>query len=183
MGTNFKGSDVYPDINEFIRGITDVLTDSDTRITLEEADMLIQQAFMDMNEKRAEKEKEAENAFLVENSKKPGIQITGSGLQYEVITEGNGRRPEAFDTVLVHYQGSLPDGTVFDSSYTMGEPAEISLQVMPGWAEGLQLMSVGSKYRLYIPSDLGYGSQPMGQIPPYSTLIFEVELFDIIHQN
>jgi FKBP-type peptidyl-prolyl cis-trans isomerase len=187
MGTNFKGSDVYPDMNEFIRGITDVLTDSDTRFTLEEADMLLQQAFTAMDEQRAEKKREAENAFLVENSKKPGIQITGSGLQYEVITEGNGPKPDIFDTVRVHFEGSLTDGTVFDSSYAQVEPIEIPLtqlmQGLPGWAEGLQLMGVGSKYRLYIPSDIGYGSQQMGQIPPYSTLIFEVELFEIIHQN
>jgi FKBP-type peptidyl-prolyl cis-trans isomerase FkpA len=187
MGTNFKGGNVYPDIDEFIRGMTDVLSDSDTRITLEEAEMLLDQAFKAMDEERAAKEKEAENAFLVENSKKPGIQITGSGLQYEVITEGNGPTPEASDTVKVHFEGSLTNGTVFDSSYASVEPIEIPLmQIMmglPGLAEGLQLMGVGGKYRLYIPSDIGYGSQGGGQIPPYSTLVFEVELFDIIQQD
>jgi FKBP-type peptidyl-prolyl cis-trans isomerase len=185
MATDFKGSNIYPDIDELIKGMTDVFSDSETRFDIEEANMILRQRFMDMNEQRAEKEKEGENAFLVENSKKPGIKITGSGLQYEVITEGNGPKPEAFDTVRVHYQGSLTDGTVFDSSYARGEPAEFSLmQVIPGWTEGLQLMPVGSKYRLYIPSNIGYGPQGMGsQIPPYSTLIFEVELFAIINQN
>jgi FKBP-type peptidyl-prolyl cis-trans isomerase len=184
MGSNFKGGDVYPDINEFVRGVTDALTDSDARITLEEADMLLEQAFMAMNEKHSAAEREAENTFLAQNSKKPGIKITGSGLQYEVITEGGGPKPDVFDTVKVHYQGSLTDGTVFDSSYATGEPVEISLmQVIPGWKEALQLMGVGSKYRLFIPSDIGYGPQQAGQIPPYSTLIFEVELFDIINQN
>jgi FKBP-type peptidyl-prolyl cis-trans isomerase len=184
IGTDFKGSDIYPDINEFLKGMTDVLNNADTRITIEEANMLLRQTFMDMSEQRAEKEREVENTFLAENSKKPGIQITGSGLQYEVITEGNGPKPEIFDTVRVHYEGSLTDGTVFDSSYSSGEPIEIPLtQVIPGWTEGLQLMGVGSKYRLYIPSDIGYGPQQAGIIPPYSTLIFEVELLDIIHQN
>jgi FKBP-type peptidyl-prolyl cis-trans isomerase len=184
MGSNFKRGNVYPDINEFIRGMTDVLADSDTRITLEEADIILNQAFMDMDEQRTEKDREAEKAFLVENSKKPGVKITGKGLQYEVITEGYGPKPGPLDTVRVHYEGALTDGTVFDSSYAAGEPIEISLmQVIPGWTEGLQLMGVGSKYRLFIPSDLGYGAQQAGQIPPYSTLVFEVELFDIIHQN
>jgi FKBP-type peptidyl-prolyl cis-trans isomerase len=184
IGTDFKSGNVYPDINELIKGMTDVLNDAETRFDMEEASMILQQAFMTINEERTAKEREAENSFLAENSKKPGINTTGSGLQYEVITEGYGRRPEAFDTVKVHYQGSLTDGTVFDSSYADGEPMKISLMgVIPGWTEGLQLMGVGSKYRLYIPSDIGYGSQQMGQIPPYSTLIFEVELFEIINEN
>jgi len=99
-----------------------------------------------------------------------------------VIQEGNGPRPTAADTVRVHYEGSLTDGSVFDSSYSRGEPIEFSLTaVIPGWTEGLQLMTKGSTYRLYIPSDLGYGPQGVGsQIPPYSTLVFEVELLDIV---
>jgi FKBP-type peptidyl-prolyl cis-trans isomerase len=184
MGTDFRGGEVYPDLDEFLKGMTDAYTDSHARFTIEEASILLQQKFMDMNEERNAEIREAENAFLLENSKKPGIQITRSGLQYEVITEGNGPKPGAFDSVRVHYQGSLIDGTVFDSSYVRGEPAEISLmQVIPGWTEGLQLMGVGSKYRLYIPSDLGYGPQGEQRIPPYSTLVFEVELFDIIYPN
>jgi FKBP-type peptidyl-prolyl cis-trans isomerase len=126
--------------------------------------------------------KQAENDFLAENSKKPGINVTGSGLQYEVIREGNGPKPAATDTVRVHYEGTLTDGTVFDSSYSRGEPIEFPLDgVIPGWTEGLQLMGEGAKYRLVIPSDLGYGPQGAGgQIPPYATLIFEVELLNIV---
>jgi FKBP-type peptidyl-prolyl cis-trans isomerase len=181
IGMALKSGNFYPDMDEFIKGITDILTGSETRIDVDEASMILRQAFADMSEERAMKEREAENVFLVENSKKPGINITASGLQYEVITEGYGRQPEADDTFRVHYEGSLTNGTVFDSSYA-GEPIEIPLEeVMRGWSEGLQLMSVGSKYRLYIPSDIGYGSQQAGMIPPYSTLIFEVELLDIIH--
>jgi FKBP-type peptidyl-prolyl cis-trans isomerase len=184
MATDFKGSNIYPDIDELIKGMKDVFTDSETRFSMEEASMLLQQAFMTMSEELSAAEREVENKFLAKKRKKPGIKITGSGLQYEVITEGSGPKPEVFDTVRVHYQGSLTDGTVFDSSYATGDPIEISLmQVIPGWTEALQLMGVGSKYRLFIPSDIGYGSQQAGQIPPYSTLIFEVELFDIINQN
>jgi FKBP-type peptidyl-prolyl cis-trans isomerase len=184
IGTALKSSNLYPNMDEFLQAIMDVLTESETRYTMDEAGMMLQQAFMAMNEKRELESREVENAFLAENSKKPGIHITDSGLQYEVITEGNGPKPEAFDTVTVHYEGSLTDGTVFDSSYTAGEPIDISLmRVIPGWTEGLQLMAVGSKYRFFIPSDIGYGSQGGGQIPPYSTLIFEVELLDIIKED
>jgi len=117
--------------------------------------------------------------FLVENGKKAGIITTSSGLQYEVINEGNGAKPAADDIVKVHYEGKLIDGTVFDSSYER-EPIEFPLnQVIPGWTEGVQLMSVGSKYRLFIPPELGYGAGGAGPIPPNSVLIFEVELLDI----
>jgi FKBP-type peptidyl-prolyl cis-trans isomerase len=123
------------------------------------------------------------NEFLAENSKRPGINITPSGLQYEVIREGTGAKPNAEDEVRVHYEGKLIDGTVFDSSYENGEPIEFPLyRVIPGWSEGVQLMSIGSKYILYIPYGLGYGESGAGPIPPYSTLIFEVELLDIINQ-
>jgi len=119
--------------------------------------------------------------FLAENSKKPGIVITPSGLQYEVITEASGPKPDATDTVRVHYRGTLTDGTVFDSSYDRGNPIEFPLNgVIPGWTEGVQLMSVGSKYKFYIPQELGYGPGGAGPIPPYSVLIFEVELLDIL---
>ncbi|HVI60190.1 MAG TPA: FKBP-type peptidyl-prolyl cis-trans isomerase [Luteimonas sp.] len=122
-------------------------------------------------------------AFLAANAKKPGVKTTASGLQYQVITEGKGPKPTAEDMVKVHYKGELLDGTQFDSSYDRGEPAQFSLQqVAPGWAEGVQLMPVGSKYKLWIPSKLGYGEQgtPGGPIPPNATLVFEVELLDIV---
>jgi FKBP-type peptidyl-prolyl cis-trans isomerase len=118
--------------------------------------------------------------FLNENSKKEGITVTSSGLQYEVINEGNGEKPADTSKVLAHYEGTLLDGTKFDSSYDRGEPSEFPLnQVISGWTEGLQLMSVGSKYKFYIPYNLGYGERGARTIPPYSTLIFTVELIEI----
>jgi len=119
--------------------------------------------------------------FLEENAQREGVQVTESGLQYEVIKEGRGAKPTATSTVKVHYEGTLIDGTVFDSSYQRGEPIEFPLNgVIKGWTEGLQLMPVGSKYKLYIPYELGYGERGAGQsIPPYATLIFTVELLEI----
>lgn len=121
-------------------------------------------------------------AFLAENAKKPGVQTTASGLQYQVITEGKGPKPSSTDTVRAHYKGTLLDGTEFDSSYERGEPATFMLpQMVPGWQEGIPLMNVGSTYRFWIPAKLGYGEQgtPGGPIPPNATLVFEVELLDI----
>ena len=119
--------------------------------------------------------------FLEENAQREGVHVTESGLQYEVITEGHGAKPTAASTVKVHYEGTLIDGTVFDSSYERGEPAEFPLGgVIRGWTEGLQLMTVGSKYKLYIPYELGYGERGAGaSIPPYATLIFTVELLEV----
>ncbi|MBQ9426170.1 MAG: FKBP-type peptidyl-prolyl cis-trans isomerase [Paludibacteraceae bacterium] len=120
-------------------------------------------------------------AFLKENAQKEGIHVTESGLQYEVLTMGKGPKPSATDRVKVHYHGTLMDGTVFDSSYERGEPIVFGLnQVIKGWTEGVQLMPVGSKFRFFIPYDLAYGERGAGeQIPPYSMLIFEVELISI----
>ena len=118
--------------------------------------------------------------FLAENALREGVIVTESGLQYEVIKMGKGKKPSATDRVKVHYHGTLIDGTVFDSSVERGEPITFGLnQVIAGWTEGLQLMPVGSKFKLYIPQELGYGSRNAGSIPPYSTLIFEVELLGI----
>ena len=119
--------------------------------------------------------------FLENNAKRPEVKTTPSGLQYEVIEATLGQKPKATDKVRVHYEGTLTDGTVFDSSYKRGEPITFGLnQVIKGWTEGLQLMSVGSKYKLYIPYELGYGAQGAGgSIPPYATLIFTVELLGI----
>ncbi|MDR2922724.1 MAG: FKBP-type peptidyl-prolyl cis-trans isomerase, partial [Treponema sp.] len=160
----------------------DSLTGAQTRLDTSEAQMKFQQAYEAIIEKRNNEAMQKETAFLAENSKKPGVSITASGLQYEVIEEGKGPKPGESDTVKVHYEGKLIDGTVFDSSYNRGAPAEFPLNlVISGWTEGIQLMGVNSKYRLYIPSQLAYG--PNGAdpvIPPYSTLIFEVELLDII---
>ena len=124
--------------------------------------------------------KEEGEKFLVENGLREGVITTESGLQYEVIKMGKGKKPSATDRVKVHYHGTLIDGTVFDSSVERGEPITFSLnQVIKGWTEGVQLMPVGSKFRFYIPQELGYGAQQAGNIPPYSTLIFDVELLEI----
>jgi FKBP-type peptidyl-prolyl cis-trans isomerase len=131
---------------------------------------------------QARKNGTAGQEFLAANAKKPGVKTTASGLQYEVLKEGTGPKPKAGDTVRVHYTGTLLDGTKFDSSVDRGEPAMIPLaQVVPGWREGIQLMPVGSKYRLWLPAALAYGEQgtPGGPIAPNSTLVFEVELLDI----
>ncbi len=127
----------------------------------------------------------AGDAFLAQNSKRPGVQTTASGLQYQVLTEGKGAKPQPTDTVRVNYKGMLLDGKTFDSSYDRGEPATFPLdQVVPGWQEGIALMPVGSKYKFWIPSKLGYGDKgtPGGPIPPNATLVFEVELLDIAKQ-
>jgi FKBP-type peptidyl-prolyl cis-trans isomerase len=144
--------------------------------------MKIQSAYVAAMEKQSAGLKQAEIDFLAENSQKEGIITTASGLQYEVISEGTGARPQITDTVRVNYEGSLIDGQMFDSSYQRGEPTEFPLNgVIPGWSEGLQLMTEGSNYRFYIPSDLAYGSQgASGVIPPYSALIFNVELISVV---
>ncbi len=127
------------------------------------------------------KAKEAGEKFLAENAKRPEVKTTSTGLQYEVLESTLGQKPKATDTVRVHYEGTLIDGTVFDSSYKRGQSISFALnQVIKGWTEGLQLMSVGSKYKLYIPYQLGYGAQGAGaDIPPYAALIFTVELLGI----
>ena len=157
-------------------------------LTEEQEEQVIMQFFTKKQEeqqmeqaKQFEETKNAGEKFLAENAKRPEVKTTESGLQYEVITEGKGNKPAATDVVKVHYKGTLIDGTVFDSSYDRGEPAEFPLNgVIKGWTEGLQLMSVGSKYKLYIPYQLGYGERGAGgTIQPYSALIFDVELLEI----
>ncbi|MGY1457683.1 FKBP-type peptidyl-prolyl cis-trans isomerase N-terminal domain-containing protein [Luteimonas sp. A534] len=136
-----------------------------------------------MQTKMSAANREAGEAFLAENAKQEGVQVTASGLQYKVLEEGQGAKPGPDSRVSVHYRGSLVDGTVFDSSYDRGEPAVFALSsVVPGWQEGLQLMSAGSKYMLWLPSSLGYGDMgtPGGPIAPGSALVFEVELLDIV---
>jgi FKBP-type peptidyl-prolyl cis-trans isomerase FkpA len=125
------------------------------------------------------------DAFLAKNAKAPGVQTTASGLQYQVITQGTGPKPQPTDVVRVNYKGTLLDGKTFDSSYDRGEPATFPLnQVVPGWQEGIAMMPVGSKYKFWIPAKLGYGDKgtPGGPIPPNATLVFEVELLDIVKQ-
>lgn len=162
--------------------IADAFAGKEPKYTPEMANTIIQTYLQNAGEAKFAQNKEAGEAFLHENKTKPGIQTTPSGLQYEVITEGNGPKPAATDTVSVHYHGTLIDGTVFDSSVHRGQPATFGVhQVIPGWTEALQLMSVGSKYRLYIPQELSYGAHPHpgGPIKPFSALIFDVELLAI----
>jgi len=143
------------------------------------------QAKMQAEQQAAAEKNEAEGqAFLAENGQKPGVTTTETGLQYEVLSEGSGPKPGPMDTVRVHYEGTLLDGTVFDSSVQRGEPVQFSLDgVIPGWREGVQLMPVGSKYRLWIPGILAYGQSgtPGGPIGPNATLVFDVELIEIVN--
>lgn len=148
----------------------------------EEAYAFLEKYFTKMQEVESAAAKKEGEEFLANNKKRKGIFTTESGLQYEVITEGTGARPTAADKVRVHYRGTLIDGTEFDSSYARNEPAEFGLgQVIPGWTEALQLMKEGSKWKIYLPYNLGYGEQGAGgEIKPYSTLIFEVELLNVL---
>lgn len=147
----------------------------------EEANQILQEYFSKVQEEQASVAIEAGKKFLTENAKKEGITTTDSGLQYEVITEGKGDLPKGTDSVKCHYHGTLIDGTVFDSSVNRGEPATFPVNgVIAGWVEALQLMPVGSKWKLYVPSELAYGAQGAGNlIGPHTTLIFEVELLEI----
>ena len=174
-----------------VQGITDALNET-TQLSDEELQAVLKAYDEKMNKlsteaARVESEKaQADSAnFFAENGKKEGVTTTESGLQYEVLTAGEGDLAMPSDTVTVHYTGSLLDGKVFDSSVERGEPATFALnRVIPGWTEGVALMNVGSKYKLYIPSELGYGAQGAGaDIPPNSTLVFEVELLAIAGQE
>ena len=160
---------------------SDVFEGNEVKINEEDANLLIQDYFVELSQKKSQEAISAGQVFLDENSKKEGVTITASGLQYEVLTNGTGANPVETDQVTVHYHGTLVDGTVFDSSVERGQPATFPVNgVIPGWVEALQLMNVGSKYKLYIPSDLAYGERGAGgSIGPNETLIFEVELLSI----
>jgi FKBP-type peptidyl-prolyl cis-trans isomerase len=168
-------------MNEFLKGMRDGFGAMETRFELDEAIDKIDTAFNALREEKNAPLIQQETEFLTQNAKKPGIIITPSGLQYEILIETNGPKPSFDDIVRIHYEGRLADGTLFDSTYEYGQPAEFPLnRVIPGWSEGLQLMSAGSKYKFYIPSEIGYGPSGGGPIPPYATLVFIVELLDII---
>ena len=154
---------------------------TETLLTIEEAGAALDQHIQQMFAEQSEANKKRGEDYLAKNATAEGVQVTDSGLQYSVITEGSGAKPAATDQVTVHYRGTLIDGTEFDSSYSRGQPATFALnQVIPGWTEGVQLMSVGSKFRFVIPYNLGYGERGAGgQIGPFETLIFEVELLEI----
>ena len=166
---------------DFSKAIEDVMSQKQPEISYEEAQNIINEYLTKVQDERFKHNTEAGEAFLAENKKRPGVVTLPSGLQYEVITEGKGALPKDTDQVTCHYHGSLIDGTVFDSSVQRGTPATFGVgQVIKGWVEALQLMPVGSKWKLYIPSDLAYGAAGAGQaIEPNSTLIFEVEVLDI----
>ena len=169
-------------VEDFAQAIADVLNRNELAMSHNEAREIVNKYFMELEEKMHAENIEKGKAFLAENAKKEGIVTLPSGLQYEVITEGNGKKPSATDRVKCHYEGTLIDGTLFDSSIKRGQPAVFGVnQVIKGWVEALQLMSEGSKWRLFIPSELGYGAQQAGEmIPPHSTLIFEVELIEVL---
>ena len=169
-------------VEDFAQSIKDVMEDKATAMTSQEAQALLNTYFQEKQKAESQKAISEGKAFLEENGKKEGVVTTKSGLQYEVLTEGTGKQPKATDTVRCHYEGSLINGSIFDSSYKRGEPAEFGLsQVIPGWTEGVQLMKEGAKYRFYIPYVLGYGENGAGSsIPPYSTLIFDVELIKVL---
>ena len=182
MGQNLMGSGVTSlDYADLAAGIKDVLEKNQPQISYQEAQQVLGQFFQELEAKIAGAAKADGEKFLAENAKREGVQVTASGLQYEVLEATIGQKPKATDTVKVHYEGTLIDGTVFDSSYERGEPIEFPLNgVIKGWTEGLQLMPVGAKYKLYIPYELGYGERGAGQnIPPFATLIFTVELLEI----
>lgn len=182
LGNNLLGSGVA-DLNvaELTTGIQDVLDKKQPKISYQEAQEVINKYFEELQGKAFEKNVSEGKTFLEANGKRGEVVTLKSGLQYEILKEGNGPIPKANNTVKVHYHGTLIDGTVFDSSVQRGQPATFGVtQVISGWVEALQLMPVGSKWKLFIPSNLAYGSQGAGQhIGPHTTLIFDVELLGI----
>ena len=176
-------------IDDFATAIKDVLAGAELKVSDQEAQTLVQEFFRKQEEKAnaemAEKGKKAKadgEQYLADNAMKEGVVTLPSGLQYKVLSEGNGKKPKATDKVKCHYEGFLVDGTVFDSSIRRGEPAVFPLnQVIAGWTEGLQLMQEGAKYRFFIPYHLGYGEHGAGaSIPPYAALVFDVELIEVL---
>ena len=169
-------------VSEFARSIEDVMSGKETEMSAKDAQILLNEYFQKKQEEEAKANIAEGKAFLEENGKREGVVTTKSGLQYEVLTEGTGNSPKATDKVRCHYEGRLTDGSVFDSSYQRGEPADFGLnQVIAGWTEGVQLMKEGAKYRFHIPYLLGYGERGAGaSIPPYATLVFDVELIKVL---
>ncbi|MFM1946335.1 MAG: hypothetical protein RL207_618 [Bacteroidota bacterium] len=183
IGESLKNQQLeHINVNLMMQAIQAVFNNETTALTADEANIFIQQYLDEKKNAAFSANKTQGEEFLAENAKKEGVQQTFSGLQYEILTAGDGAKPGATDNVTVHYHGTLIDGTVFDSSMLRGTPATFGVhQVIPGWTEALQLMSVGSKFRLYIPQELSYGANPHpgGPIQPFSALIFEVELLNI----
>ena len=190
IGTQLSGMGASNlNIDDFAQAIKDVIAGNELKVDNKEAQTLVNNFFAEQQAKQEAVAEEASKVakavgedFLAENAKKENIVVLPSGLQYEVIKEGNGKKPSATSQVKCHYEGTLIDGTKFDSSYDRGEPATFGLnQVIAGWTEGVQLMSEGAKYRFFIPYNLGYGARGAGaSIPPYSALVFVVELIEVL---
>ena len=169
-------------IEYFSQSIRDIIEGNPTAMSSREAQQMLNEYFEKQAKEQAQQAIAEGKVFLEENARRPEVTQTKSGLQYEVLSEGSGRSPKATDTVRCHYEGRLLDGSVFDSSYQRGEPADFGLnQVIAGWTEGVQLMKEGAKYRFFIPYLLAYGERGAGSsIPPYSTLVFDVELIKVL---
>jgi hypothetical protein len=182
IGNNFRASGIKGlEIDDFIKGINDVFNEDKPAIAFDEAQRLLQAYFKDLQAEKFEMNKQVGEEFLRINKEKRGVVTLPSGLQYEVLKTGDGQKPGPNDKVRCHYHGTLIDGRVFDSSIERGQPAVFGVsQVIRGWTEALQLMNVGSKWRLFIPSDMAYGAHGAGEaIEPNMTLIFDVELLGI----
>lgn len=182
MGHNFLGSGIKAlQVEDFAKGVAAVYNQEKPEISFDEAKQIINDFFTNLQVEVAESNRRAGEEFLSENGKRPEVTVLPSGLQYEVLTEGKGRKPKATDKVQCHYHGTLIDGEVFDSSIQRGTPAVFGVnQVIQGWVEALQLMPEGSRWKLYIPSALAYGANGAGSIPPNAALVFEVELIKIL---
>lgn len=183
IGNNFQNSGINNlQVEDFVKGLKDVLSEAQPEISYDEAKQVINDYFMNLQKERLELNKKAGEEFLNINKGKAGVVTLPSGLQYQVLKQGEGAKPTASDKVKCYYHGTLINGTVFDSSVQRGEPAVFGVsQVIPGWVEALQLMPVGSKWRLFIPSNLAYGEHGAGDaIEPNSALVFDVELLDIV---
>ena len=181
MAQNFKGSGIASiNADDFADALRAVYEDKEKKMTHDEAKKVVQDFFTELEANAGAMNEELGKKFLEQNAQQEGVKVTESGLQYLVLKEGNGVKPGPNDAVTVHYTGRLIDGTVFDSSVERGEPATFAVgQVIPGWVEGLQLMSEGAAWRLFIPSNLAYGPHGTGPIQPNSTLIFDVQLIKV----
>lgn len=181
MGNNFLGSGIQElNIDDFAAGLRVVYEGAEKQMSFEDAKKVVTDFFTQLEQAGAENNERAGKEFLENNAKQEGVHVTASGLQYQIVKEGTGAKPGPEDVVTVHYTGRLIDGTVFDSSVERGEPATFAVgQVIPGWVEGLQLMSEGAAWRLFIPSELAYGKHGTGPIQPGSTLIFDVQLIKV----
>lgn len=184
LSRSLKASGFDLDLSTLIKGLATAYQGGQLFFDENTASNILQQHFAEVRQQQTAALREPGQQYLAELKSKPGIQSTPEGVLYEVLTATEGRNPTASDEVKVHYAGYLIDGTKFDSSYDRGEPIVLNLnRVIAGWTIAVPMMSVGSKYKLYIPYELGYGERGSGRIPPYSTLIFEIELLDIIRPD